>query len=263
MPVPLTIAHTITDQINLLAARDRNSEMDLRRVKKEIEKVKNADAAQYYMLLGMFYSVTGDDGESRSNHERSLKLSSELVFLENYAFSLKRLGAVADSLKLILRAFEMAPTEDVLDEVAQLMIYAGDLCDFERVVQRYEKSNPGKNPDDQASVLYVRKAIEKLERAKVSFDDFKQSMALVKDLLSRKGFENTIKALSFKSGSFDDVPHVDIAIKTNIFSTDVLFDLNEEIAEVMAGAEHIEAWNRLVFTVCDYHDEKNSSSDVA
>ncbi|NES11081.1 hypothetical protein G3O07_17150, partial [Pseudomonas laurentiana] len=64
---------------------------------------------------------------------------------------------------------------------------------------------------------------------------------------------NAIEAINFDTGSFDDVPHVDVSIKLKTRSCDALFEINEGIAEAMAGAEHIEAWNRLVFTVCDWH----------
>ncbi len=261
MPVQLTIAHNITDQINLLASREKPSEMELRRVKREIEQVKNADAAQYYMLLGMFYSVVGDEAESRNNHERSLRLSSEIIFLENYAFSLKRLDAAGEALELLLRAFEQAPTEEVLEEVAQAMIYSGDFSEFERVIQRFEKANPSKKADASYSIGYIGTVLERLARAKVSIEDFKLSMGLVKDILSQKGFNNAVETMTFSQGAFDDVPHVDVVVRIKTSSSDVLFDINEGIADAMASAEHIEAWNRLVFTVCDHIASKEN--DVA
>jgi len=252
MPVQLTIAHDITDQINLLADREKPFDMELARVKREIEKVKGADAAQYYMLLGMFYSVVGNEAESRSNHERSLRLNSDIIFLENYAFSLKRLDAGVEALELLLRAFEQAPTDEVLEEVAQAMIYSGDFAEFEHVVQRYERANPEKNAESIRSVRYIATALDRFARAKISIEDFKLSMALVKSVLSRKGLSNGIETMTFSSGSFDEVPHVDIVVRVKASSSDVLFDLNEEIADAMACSEDIEAWNRLVFTVCDH-----------
>ena len=253
MPVQLTIAHNITDQINLLASREEHSEFELRRIRREIEQLKAVDACQYYMIVGMFYSVVGDKAESISNHEKSLKLSSETIFLENYAFSLKRLGAGPEALQILLRAFDAAPTEEVLEEVAHAMIYTGDLNEFERTLQRFARANPDKDPASSSSVSYIVSLQGKLARAKVSYQDLKLSMDLVQDLIWRKGYRNAIEAINFDTGSFDDVPHVDVSIKLKTRSCDALFEINEGIAEAMAGAEHIEAWNRLVFTVCDWH----------
>jgi hypothetical protein len=58
--------------------------------------------------------------------------------------------------------------------------------------------------------------------------------------------------MTFSSGTFDEVPHVDVVLRVKTSSSDILFDLNEEIADAMASSEDIEAWNRLVFTVCDH-----------
>ncbi|MEX5353187.1 hypothetical protein WCE02_17780 [Pseudomonas juntendi] len=261
MPVQLTIAHDITDQINVLAGRENPSEMELARVKREIEKVKNADAAQYYMLLGMFYSVIGDEAESRSNHERSLRLSSEIIFLENYAFSLKRLDAEFEALELLLRAFEQSPTDEVLEEVAQAMIYSGDFAEFERIVERFNRANPEKRADSVPSVRYIATALDRFARAEISIEDFKLSMGLVRSVLLRNGLSNGIETMTFSSGAFDEVPHVDIIVRIKTSSSDVLLSLNDEIADAMAGSEDIEAWNRLIFTVCDYVE--SAESEVA
>lgn len=261
MPVQLTIGHNITDQINLLAGRENPSEMELARVKRDIDKVKNADIAQYYMLLGMFYSVVGNEAESRDNHEKSLRFSSDIVFLENYAFSLKRLDAAAEALELLLRAFEQAPTDEVLEEVAQGMIYSGDFAEFERVIQRYDKANPEKRAGSSLSVRYIATALDRFARAKISIKDFKLSMAVVKEVLSRKGLNNSIETMTFSSGTFDEVPHVNIVIRVKASSSEIFFELNEDIADAMACSEDIEAWSRLVFTVCDH--VASAESEVA
>lgn len=263
MPVQLTVANSVTDQINLIANSDKPTELQLRRVKNEIEKVKQADIAQYYMLLGMFYSVTGDVEASISNHDKSLRLSSQVIFLENYAFSLKRLGKSEEALNLLLKAFDVSPTEDVFEEVGRAMIHAGVFSGFETVVERFVRANPEVNLNGLFSVHFINNALEQLSRALVPLDEFKLSMELVRGVLLQKGYADSIEAMTFCAGTFDDVPHVDVCIKLKSPTVTALFEINEAIADVMASAENIESWNRIVFTVCDYHDFQQSIFEVA
>ena len=258
MAVQLTTSSAITDQINLLSDRRHPSEMEIRRVKKEIEQLKNADIAQYYMLLGMLYSVLGDEEESRSNHEKSLKLSGETVFLENYAFSLKRLGRSADALSQLLKAFEICPSLEVFEEVAQAMLYAGNLEDYERVSERFKKANPDIPFEKVHAAKYIGAVAGHLEAACVSNDDFHRSMTLVENVLTDHGYRSLLQAIHLSSGRFDDVLHINICIVLSVESSDILTEINERIADAMVSAQNIDAWDRLVFTVADWvaeHEE--------
>lgn len=255
MPVQLTTSSAITDQINLLADSTNPSEMEIRRVKREIEQLKNSDVAQHYMLLGMLYSVLGDEESSKSNHERSIKLSADVVFLENYAFSLKRLGRSADALGQLLKAFEMCPSLEVFEEVVQSMLYAGDLSEFERISERFKRANPEVRFDKVHSVKYMSAVISHLEAAKVSRDDFRRSMSLVEKVLTDHGHRSLLQAIHLSPGRFDDVAHVNICIILNVDSSRVLTEINERIADAMVAAEDIEAWDRLVFAVADWVPE--------
>lgn len=256
MPVQLTTTSTITHQINELAKLARPSDFEIRRVKREIERLKAADIAQHYMLLGMLYSVLGNEKECRENHERSLKLSSEIIFLENFAFSLKRLGASADALRLLLRAFEIAPVEEVFAEAAQAMIYAGDLTEYEQILDRFVKANPERSLDKVYAARYIRNVKAYLDRADISSQDFRAAMQLVESVLLDLNYRNSVQAINFHGGSFDGVPHVNVNILINVDSHSVLSCINDGIADAMAGAEDIEAWNRLVFTVSEWSADK-------
>lgn len=262
MPVQLTTAAQITEQINFLAQSDNPSEMDIRRVRKEIEKVKSVDAAQHYMLLGMFYAVIGDGDECRANHDRSLRLSADTVLLLNYSFSLKRLGATGEALQHLLRAFEISPTESVFAEVAQAMLYSGDLREYDRVLDRFVRSNPGVSVDSVHSARYIRNFRSCLEKANVSLADFRVAMQLVEDVLAKEHVRPELEAIKFASGSFSGVTHVTIKILMSGRAVDKLVDLNEGIADAMAGAIEIEAWDRLVFNVTEC-TEQDRTAEVA
>ncbi|MDT9630960.1 tetratricopeptide repeat protein [Pseudomonas sp. JV449] len=259
MAVQLTTSSAITDQINLLSESRQPSEMEIRRVKREIEQLKNSDIAQHYMLLGMLYSVLGDEDESRANHEKSLKLSGDVVFLENYAFSLKRLGRSAEALSQLSRAFDICPSLEIFEEVAQAMLYAGDLDDYERVAEKFKKANPEINFEKVYSARYINGVKNHLTAASVSSSDFHRSMALVENVLTEHGHRSLLQAIRLSPGRFDDVSHVNIRIIVSVDSSDVLTELNERIADAMVSAQDLEAWNRLVFTVADWvpeHEEE-------
>ncbi|MBZ3661949.1 hypothetical protein [Pseudomonas monteilii] len=262
MPVQLTTAAQITEQINMLAQSDSPSEMEIRRVRREIDKVKAADAAQHYMLLGMLCAVVGDGDECRANHDRSLRLSGDTVFLLNYSFSLKRLGATGEALQHLLRAFELTPTERVFAEVAQAMLYSGDLREYDRVLERFIKSNPGVSVDSIHSAKYIKNFRSCLERAGVSLADFRVAMQLVENVLVRAHVRPALEAIKFASASFSGVQHVSIKILMSGRAVEKLVDLNEDIADAMADAVEIEAWNRLVFNVTEC-TEQDRAADVA
>ncbi|MBT9299766.1 tetratricopeptide repeat protein [Pseudomonas sp. TAE6080] len=256
MAVQLTTTSTVTDQINQLAKTARPTDFEVRRVKREIERLKAADIAQHYMLLGMLYSVLGDEKECRENHERSLKLSSEIIFLENYAFSLKRLGASADALRLLLRAFDMAPVEEVFEEAAQAMIFAGDLTQYEQILDRFAKANPERSLDKVHAARYIRNVKSYLDRADVSSDDFRAAMQLIESVMLAMKCRGSVEAINFHGGTFDGVPHVNVDILINADSGLGLNFVNDAIADAMASADDIEAWNRLVFTVSEWTVDK-------
>lgn len=254
MPVQLTKASSITDQINLLSKSSQVNEMDVRRIKRDIEQIKAVDLAGYYMLLGMFYSVIGNEDECRGNHERSLHLSSEAVFLANYAFSMKRFSAGADALDLFLRAFNIAPTSRAFADLLQAMVYAGDLREFDRVVAKYAKTHPTENFEQYDFYRYVTRVQSCLERAQISAGDFRLSMQIVEKVLVATGNAAHVEAMNIKGGSFDGVPHLEISILLKQQSESSLSEINDLIAEAMIAADDIEAWNRLVYTVGPWYE---------
>lgn len=249
MPVQLTKTSNITDQINLLSKSSAINEMDVRRVKRDIEQVKKVDLAEYYMLLGMFHSVIGNENECRDNHEKSLRLSSEAILLANYALSLKRFSASENVLDLFLRAFNAEPTTEALIDLLQAMIYAGDLREFDSVVAKYAKAHPGESFEQYGFYRYVKKVQSHLEKAHISSSDFRASMQIVTGIFVSTGNAGHVEAMNIKDGSFDGVSHIEIEILLKQQSVSSISEINDLIADAMACADSIEAWNRLVFTV--------------
>lgn len=244
-----TKTSSITDQINQLGNGREITEMDLRRIKREIEQVKHAGIAEYYMLLGMLYSVVGNEAECRANHERSISLSSEVIFFENYAFSLKRFCAGADSLSLFLRAFNINPASETFVDLLQAMVYAGDLREFHKVVEQYKKSHPEEDVESYDFVRYIRRVQGYLDVAQVSAFDFRTSMQTLGNVLLRTGTAARLEAINIESGSFDGVSHINVVILLGGQSSNKLAEINDLIAEAMVASDDIVAWDRVIFTV--------------
>ena len=92
MPQPSleTKFNSLIDRLNSLQEEDRASlEFEIRRLRREAEKLKSADPAQAFAILGIIACFEGNVEDVRGYHKNALRYSGEApVHLANYATSL-------------------------------------------------------------------------------------------------------------------------------------------------------------------------------
>ncbi|PLP87387.1 hypothetical protein CYD26_21460 [Pseudomonas sp. FFUP_PS_473] len=260
MPVQLTTGSEITTQLALLAESARPNEMVVQRLKREIEKLRTVSPVEYYMLLGMLHSVLGNEKECRENHERSLRMANDEIVLLNYAHSLRRLGYTGEAVPFMIKAFEISPTEEILSEVSQAMFYSGDLSQYHKVLERFAKCNPTRSLDSVFSVLYIKELKSCLEKSSVSLRDFHLGMQLLEQVIVKLEAYRTLEAIKFTLSNFEGVSHTTIRVLLKEPSVDYLVSFNEAIADALADAVDIEAWDRLVISATELTDADRAAA---
>lgn len=251
MPVQLTSGAEITTQLALLGESARPNELVVQRLKREIEKLRSVSLVEHYMLLGMLYSVVGNEKECRENHERSINIMGDEIVLLNYAHSLRRLGCFGEAVPILIRAFHISSTEANLSEVSQAMFYSGDLSQCDEVLNRFTKCNPTKSLDSVFSVRYIRELRSCLEKSGVSLRDFHAVMQLLEKVVIELKMCSLLVSIRFNLGNFEGVSHVAIKVFLKESSVEQLVEFNESIADSVAGALDIEAWDRIVISATE------------
>lgn len=260
MAVQLTTSSEIIDQLILLAENEKPGDFVVQRIKREIEKLRTTSPVEYYMTLGMLHSVLGNEKECRQNHDRSLKISNADVLLLNYAHSLRRLGRNGDAVPLMLRAFDVSPTEGVFSETLQAMFYSGDLSGYETVLDKFRRTHPGVRLESISAVCYIDNLKSCLDQASVSLSEFHEGMKIVEKVLLDSTKYRLLEAIKIFSGGFEGVPHISIRILLKDPKVDDIVQVNEAIADAFADQESIEAWDRLVISASEHTEADRLSA---
>ncbi|MCL4525144.1 MAG: hypothetical protein M1492_01365 [Gammaproteobacteria bacterium] len=103
MPQPASKSNEIVDKINGMVLRGvRSNELEIQRLRREIEKVRRIDAAEGFMLEGMLAVFLHDADAVKSAYEKSVRRSGgDPLILENYARSLFLLGDSHKSVEIV------------------------------------------------------------------------------------------------------------------------------------------------------------------
>jgi tetratricopeptide (TPR) repeat protein len=236
----------------MLADAVRPNELVVQRLKRDIEKLRTVSPIEYYMLLGMLYSVLGNEKECRENHDRTLRMSNDEVVLLNYGHSLRRLGHPGEAIPHMMKAFEQSPTEDIFSEVAQAMFYSGDLSEYHKLLERFIKCNPNRPIDSVFSARYIKNLKSCLERAGVSLRDFHTGMRLLEKVLLDNEAHRCLEAIKFTLSNFEGVSHLTIRVLLKELSVESIVRVNEAIADELVDAEDMEAWDRLIISAAEF-----------
>ncbi|RIA22626.1 hypothetical protein DFO61_3316 [Ectopseudomonas oleovorans] len=245
MALQQTKGSEITDRLNALAEqRERPTPFEVQLFKRDIEKVKQVDLAEYHMLLGMLYSIAGDYQRSVDNHRKSIYQTGDVVDYANFGMSLLRLGKSLDSLEYFQRAFEMSVSAESFTDLLWAMMFAADFSYFDNAVEIYSKAHPHIDVSREPSVLNIRSVRNGLSAASIPEEEFRSAMGLVESVIVDNGYR--VLAVSVKPGFFDGVQHVYAEILLVQADEAALVRLNDSIAEALIDSDLV-CWDRMVF----------------
>ena len=245
MAVQQTKASELTDRLNSLASQSgRLSTFEAHAVKREIEKVKQASLPEYYMLLGMLYSIAGEYQKSVESHRKSIAQLGDMVDYANFGLSLMRLGRSDEAIAQLLRAFEMSVVRDSFSDLLRAMMFAGDFSFFDHAVELFSKYHPETDVSQNNTVRSIVQIRNALSLACVPEAEYRSAMGLVERLVTDNGYRMT--AALVQSGSFDGVQHVYAELHVAAVDAKALVCLNDMIASAIIESDFT-SWDRMVF----------------
>lgn len=251
MPLAQPITGEITNQLNAIKDAAQLDQMAVRRLRNSIEKVKNVDLAQYYMLYGMFFSLFGDVEKSIDFHERSLQQLLHPVMLTNYGFSVKRFGLGEKSFDLMLRAFNIDPVKENFEVTIGAAINGGIVEGMDDVIERFSTHYPAEKVYERSDVQYFDWIRKSLENVAVSTSDYKEAFKLCELVLAR--FSYMVTVVDVDISIFDQVPYLSVEISAPFGSSQELATIQDEIGQAIIESD-IEAWDRIIFTLAVIED---------
>lgn len=253
---PMSIASSIIDRFNDL--KDLRSqdlpELELRRIFRDIEKIKEVNLYDYHMLMGMYYSLTKDIDQAIKHHEISLQGGLDYYY-KNFAYMLRHVDLHAKALDAMIDAFRLDFGVEIADDVFSGMIHAVDTSRFDEVVDLFERAKP---EVDIASLPHYRQVL--LMRHFLNVVGLKESDYMAaKQLVDRVLAENGLTYHAFKQGVHGMAGEEYFFTKLiSDYTAKEMVVVNSAIADSMVESG-INGWDRMVFTLISQPDviEKN------
>lgn len=132
-PVTKTKMNDLIDQLNEAKKRETPlSVFELHRFKTEAEKLKNADLAEAFTVLGIIASIEGDISEMHRLHQLAITYSSrDPGHLYNYAVSLGWKGLLTEAIEYAKEAYRRSLDRVVKIDALGMIIEAYHLLRME------------------------------------------------------------------------------------------------------------------------------------
>jgi tetratricopeptide (TPR) repeat protein len=144
---------SLIDQLNELQERDHASrEFEIKKLKREAEKLKSANPAEAFTSLGIIACYEGKIPDMHRFHQNALLYSSEAPLdLANYATSLHNCNLWEEALKYARNAYEKLQADlelraAVLDMVIDLTFLLGKSEDFLSYANQWLRLTGEKHP---------------------------------------------------------------------------------------------------------------------
>lgn len=147
MTAQLALAsNALIDEINTLFRGRVVTDIATRRIRREAERLKAADARGAYMVLGMLDCLAWSENGMRENHERVLRLaSSDFYVYLNYVTSLDRMNFVSEAYTRQQAVYNRWPNEpDVVDACIWTALRAGRISAAHGFLAQWRKLYPDK-----------------------------------------------------------------------------------------------------------------------
>jgi len=130
------------------------SEFTVRHLKNEANILMKVNPAEGAMIKGMIACLEGDLEECEKQHEISIKLNHDLIFVQNYASSLSRLGKNKYAYQLIKQVLkDNKNSAEVIYICIQIAFYAGCYSDISNYQDMLKRLKINDIPDE--TVRYI------------------------------------------------------------------------------------------------------------
>lgn len=242
----VTTSGLITDRMNALSGKAL-SEFEIRSLKRDIEALKKVNIYEYHMLMGIYHALLKHMEKSLEHHRRSLP-GGEYVFYQNYAYSLRSFNRHEEALDMLTEALERSlGSLELFNEIALSSIHLGDYSKFDSVMERFKNANPSADLSTLVHVEGVSSIRETLGQAGISEAEYRAARNRINELLAVMKLPSYL-AIVHNLQQFDGRPYVSVEFSIPKLESRVIADVNEAIADSMAGSKLVH-WDRMVFNV--------------
>lgn len=139
---PASEISKLMEELNQFRITSDFSEIDLKRLKKKAEYIKdNVDVAEGFGLLGMIACLENDTKTMRSYFERAIQQSgSNPLHMLNYSESLEYLGLINEAYEYALKSYERDRFySDALDNLIEMSCALSKQDEFEHYLSAWRK----------------------------------------------------------------------------------------------------------------------------
>lgn len=248
MSVPATNGGRITDRLLLLAAKTEFTPFEVNAIAIDIKRLKNADAAQAYMLQGMLEAVVGNYAESKLQHEKSLNLRSSSAYLYNYGMSMKRAGELQHARDLFYRSFAIdSASELCFKHIIQINALLLSYASLEDDILRFKKSRPEVDVDSIPYVLAARHTVRELDKLQISIEELQRvGLHLERALLD---FGLFVKFVVERTGEAFGSQHIYFEICVEAKDSQQLVKCNDRLLDLLLEDDGLPNLEKMIVNI--------------
>ncbi|HBP4657084.1 TPA: hypothetical protein L5599_001561 [Pseudomonas aeruginosa] len=246
MFAPKTITSEIIERLNALsAAGGLFNEMEKARMKRSIEAVKSQDFAKGMMIYGVFYALLGDEKNSLSSHDASLRVApSNSVYLRNYAVSLKTFGYLAQAFEAYKKVMEVSPGDKgALLKMGELVLCVGQLDSYLHTVERYRKATQDESIMGEFFVEVAQGVKGLIESVGVPEKALSYAYKKVESICKF----HEVRPAGCRVSQLDSEGHEYLFLEVKVHCHwELISEMNSELLEAVAEDLDFEFWNKVV-----------------
>lgn len=184
MALPKRKTHQLMEELNNASGLTID-EFSLNRIKFEAEKLRNSDPAYAYVVLGMVYTLKGNEAEMRNNFNTALSLDkSDKNILDNFATSLARFAHFVESAGYYRSAYDIESYD--LKLLKYSMIYSffgGNFNEVSNLISKYGKLTK----NDFSAINYMCEALEIVEKHHIHSESCKELFGCIEMVMANYG----------------------------------------------------------------------------
>lgn len=247
MAVPKTIASELIERLNSLSASGQQlSAFEKASFKRDIEALKTKDAKVGFMAAGVFFALTGDANKAFENHETSLRYSgNHPTMLKNFAISLKHLGYYTLAFDRYCEALKKDNTDrSCALKAAELVTCTGKFLVFESVLSSYIKAAQDEAIMNEYNIEHYEIAKKAAQRLKISDVNYNHAFMKAEEVIKKYDVRPTECIVNTINSDGHDYLSLELRVKC---SGDVLAQMNEDMASLVAEDFEFEEWNRMIY----------------
>lgn len=182
---PKTKASELIEKINALLHQEERDEFTLRKIRKGAENLRQSDAFNAYVSLGMLASLENDADGMRTNHLAALKLQPNDPNANfNYSTSLNNLSFYSEARGYAEIACNGARESlEYLSLLIDISLKIGRIRDARKWLERFQLLSPKKANENESLIL---DANELLDDSGVSDENVEQLLEFSLSVLRRQ-----------------------------------------------------------------------------